>query len=127
VLLGLLLLLCGCGGGGDGADPRTGEAIPAREGGVHRTRAGFAACQQKERFHEMMEYVAREESEAYRAFVADSTSGCFPLADGVEVEVVERNPTFVAIQPVGTATSVWTVAEAVEPVESGDSLPPDGL
>lgn len=110
VVSGAFLFLAGCGSAGtSGGSDSSSSGLD----GVFVTQSGYAACQEESRFHEMMKHIAEQESDAYRAMLADSASGCFPLAGDVEVEVLTWNITYAEIRPVGTSTSVWTVAEAV--------------
>lgn len=62
LLLTLLihLPLVACGDGGSEAESAPAAVATAPGEGLHRTRAGFAACQERERFEEMMAYVAQE-------------------------------------------------------------------
>jgi hypothetical protein len=123
VACGILVLLLGCGGG-SGGSPEGAANTDSGLDGIFVTQPGYAACQEEDRFHEMVRYIAEQQSEAYRALLEDSTSGCFPLNGGVEVEVLTWNVTWAEIQPVGTSTSVWTVGEAVQRRDPpGDSAP----
>ena len=151
--VGLLTLvaaafLFGCGGGdGEAAsaeDPAAEDASPAQPPGTEssgsdttaaepsgrtaRTVSGYAACTSLPKFHEMMGHVAAEETEAYRAMLEDSGSGCFMLKGDVDVVLVRGTPTFVEIRPPGTESTVWTVPEALD-IEGqeppADSAAPD--
>lgn len=100
---------------------------PANEGleGVYLTNEGYAACQDEDRFHELMEHVASGESDEYRSLLEDASTGCILLEQDVEVEVVTWNVTFAEIRPLEASSSVWTVAEAVRPAEDAEAPPSD--
>ena len=89
-------------------------AVRRRSGRAARTVPGYAACTSLPRFHEMMGHVAAEETEAYRAMLEDSGSGCFVLKGDVDVVLVRGTPTFVEIRPPGAESTVWTVPEALD-------------
>lgn len=87
----------------------------ARELPAYTTKKGYAACTSRKALIKLVTHIANEETEAHRAMVNDTSSGCFLLKPGVEVRPVGYNEYFVELRPAGMKGTIFTIREAIEP------------